>query len=73
MLPEEGATHREIRNHEKWNKANEMAKCYIMASISNVLQAKHQDMVTAKEIMDRLEGIFAKGTRQARQAAVVPS
>ena len=41
-----------------------------MAFISNVLQAKHQEMVIAKEIMDSLEGMFAKVTRQARQAAV---
>ena len=47
-----------------------MAECYIMAPIFNVLQTKHQEMITAKEIMDSLERMFAKRTQQARQAAM---
>ena len=30
---------KEVKDHyEKWTKANDMAKCYILASMSNVLQ-----------------------------------
>ena len=58
--PVEGSTNKERKAYDKWNKANEMAKCYIMASISNVLQTKHQEIITTKEIMNSLEIMFAK-------------
>ena len=31
----------------KWHEANEMAKCYIMVSMTNVLQKQCQGLVTA--------------------------
>ena len=43
----------------KWKKANEMAKCYIMASISDVLQSEHAEIESAKDIMTSLSKIFA--------------
>ncbi|KAH9697148.1 hypothetical protein KPL71_023495 [Citrus sinensis] len=58
------------RFYEKWQKANEMAKCYILASISNILQTKHQNLETATEIMDSLQQMFGQSTRSARQAAL---
>ena len=66
----EDSINKERKAYDKWNKANEIAKCYIMASICSVLQTKHQEMITAKEIMDSPERIFAKGARQARQVAL---
>ncbi|KAH9671402.1 Integrase catalytic domain-containing protein [Citrus sinensis] len=54
----------------KWQKANEMAKCYILASISNILQTKHQNLEIAIEIMDSLQQMFGQSTRSARQAAL---
>ncbi|XP_024038280.1 uncharacterized protein LOC112097327 [Citrus clementina] len=47
-----------------------MAKCYILASISNILQTKHQNFETATEIMDSLQQMFGHSTRSARQAAL---
>ena len=35
--PVEGSTNKEKIAYDKWSKANEMAKCYIIMSISNVL------------------------------------
>ncbi|KAK4716291.1 hypothetical protein R3W88_014629 [Solanum pinnatisectum] len=35
------ATDEEIKIYEKWVKTNEMARCYILTSISNVLQHEH--------------------------------
>ena len=35
----------------KWHEADEMAKCYIMASMNNVLQKQCQGLVTAKDMM----------------------
>lgn len=51
-------------------KVNEMAKCYILASISNILQTKHQNLETATKIKDSLQQMFGQSTRSARQAAL---
>ena len=61
--------------YEKWQKANDMAKYYIMASMSSVLQTKHQTMATATEIMDSLEQMyFSQGSHSERaQGFVSPS
>ena len=34
----------EKQRYDCWQKSNEMAKCYILASISNVLQHQMQDV-----------------------------
>ena len=47
-----------------------MAKCYILASISNILQAKNQNLETATKIMDSLQQMFGQSTRSVRQAAL---
>ncbi|XP_052288067.1 uncharacterized protein LOC127899130 [Citrus sinensis] len=59
-----------MRLYEKWQKANEITKCYILASISNILQAKHQNLETAIEIIDSLQHMFRQSTRSARQAVL---
>ena len=51
----EDAHRNQMRLFEKWQKVNEMAKCYILASIFNILQTKHQNLETATEIMDSLQ------------------
>ena len=40
---------------EKWVKANDMAKCYILASVSNVIQHQHQFYTVASDIMFSLK------------------
>ena len=47
-----------------------MAKCHVLASISNILQTKHQNLEIATEIMDSLQEMFGQSTRFARQAAL---
>ncbi|XP_052294703.1 uncharacterized protein LOC127901431 [Citrus sinensis] len=69
-VPADDAHRNQRRLYEKWQKANEIAKCYILASISNILQTKHQNLETATEIMDSLQQMFGQGTRFARQAAL---
>ncbi|KAH9704344.1 hypothetical protein KPL70_011418 [Citrus sinensis] len=69
-VPADDAHRNQRRLYEKWQKANEMAKCYILASISNILQTKHQNLETATEIMDSLQQMFGQSTRSARQAAL---
>ena len=44
-----------------------MAKCYILASISNVLQYQMQDVELASDIMLSLKEMFGEHGRSARQ------
>ena len=44
-----------------------MAKCYILASISNVLQHQMQDVELALDIMLSLKEMFSEQGRSARQ------
>ena len=44
--------------YDRWIKANEKARVYILASISDVLAKKHDVMGTTKEIMESLKGMF---------------
>ena len=44
-----------------------MAKCYILASISNVLQHQMQDVELASDIMLSLKEMFGEQSRFARQ------
>ncbi|KAA0062741.1 gag/pol protein [Cucumis melo var. makuwa] len=38
--------------YDGWIKANEKARVYILASMSDVLAKKHESLAMAKEIMD---------------------
>ena len=44
-----------------------MAKCYILASVSNVLQHQMQDVELALDIMLSLKEMFGEQGRSARQ------
>ena len=44
-----------------------MAKCYILASISNVLQHQMQDVKLASDIMLHLKEMFGEQGRSVRQ------
>ncbi|XP_024027879.1 uncharacterized protein LOC112093508 [Morus notabilis] len=48
-----------------------MARCYMMASMSTVLQAQHEDYITARQIMDNLEDMF--GSQAAEKCREVLS
>lgn len=56
--------------YKKWKKADEMARCYILASMSNVLQHQHQAMPTAYEMMYNLKELFGHQSRVARRIAM---
>ncbi|XP_022158202.1 uncharacterized protein LOC111024739 [Momordica charantia] len=51
--------------YDRWIKANDKAKVYIFASISDVLAKKHDRMVTTREIMDSLRDMFGQQSIQA--------
>ncbi|GMP93382.1 hypothetical protein CsSME_00043244 [Camellia sinensis var. sinensis] len=62
----EGATEQETQAYQKWVKAGEMERCYILASMSNVLQHQHQSMTTACDIILNLSEMFGDQNRVAR-------
>ncbi|XP_057981295.1 uncharacterized protein LOC131166737 [Malania oleifera] len=56
--PGEGATDEETQAYQKLIKPDEMVRCYILASMSNVLQHQYQSMPSAYDIMQNLKEIF---------------
>ena len=55
---------------EKWVKANDMAKCYILASVSNVIQPQHQFYTVASDILFSIKEMFGTQGRLERQRAM---
>ena len=47
-----------------------MARCYILASMSNVLQHQHERMLTAYDIMLNLKEIFGEQSHAGRKVAM---
>ena len=60
----------EIEAYQKWYKTDEMARCYILASMSNVLQHQHESMHTVYDIMLNLKEMFGDQNRAGRQVAM---
>ena len=56
--------------YNKWVKANDMAKCYILASVSNVIQHQHQYYTVASDIMFSIKEMFGTQGRLERQKAM---
>ncbi|GFP83350.1 hypothetical protein PHJA_000478400 [Phtheirospermum japonicum] len=68
--PEEGADKAQRVAYDKWVKSDEIARCYILASMSNVLQHQHQTMKTVAEIMLNLKELFGHQNRSARHLVI---
>ena len=68
--PHEGATEQKAKPYEKLVKADEMSWCYILASMSNILQHQHQSMPTAYDMMMNLKEMFGDHTRSSRHKAM---
>ena len=64
------APSKEKQRYDCWQKSNEMAKCYILASISNVLQYQMQDVELASDIMFSLKEMFSEQVRFAKQDTI---
>ena len=56
----------EKQRYDRWQKSNEMAKCYILASNSNVLQHQIKDVELTSDIMLSLKEMFGEQGRFAR-------
>ena len=66
-FPAVDASSKERQQYDRWRKSNEMAKCYILASISNVLRHQMQAVELALDIMFSLKEMFGEQGRFARQ------
>ena len=64
------ATEKKRDAFNKWLEADEMAKCYIMASMTNVLQKQCQGLVTTQDMMLHLKEMFGEQSRSARQTTM---
>ncbi|EOX98948.1 Polyprotein-like protein [Theobroma cacao] len=69
-LPKTNATDEQKNAFSKWHDADELAKCYILASMTNVLQMQHQGLATARDMIYNLQEMFGEQNRSARQAAL---
>ncbi|KAL5564742.1 hypothetical protein UlMin_027906 [Ulmus minor] len=56
--------------YKKWIVSDDMARYYMLASMSNVLQQQHQGMRTAAEIMASVQAMFGETSTRARFEAV---
>ena len=70
LKPNDQSSDEDKLAYQKWRKADEMARCYIMASMSNVLQHQHQAMLSAFEILENLKQMFGDQGRSAKQTAM---
>ena len=68
--PVPDAPQEEKDHYAKWAKDDEMARCYIQASMSSVLQHQHQSYKTSYDIISNLKEMFVDQGRPAKQAAM---
>ena len=64
--PGSDSSKEEVEAYQLWRKADEMARCYILASMSNILQHHHENMVTAYDMMMYLKEMFGEQNRAGR-------
>src|SRR5215813_8985828 len=57
--------------HQKWVKANEKARCYLLAGMSDVLTVKPEPMATAYQMLQSLQGLFGQPSERLRHEATV--
>ena len=55
LEPDSDSSKEEVEAYQTWRKADKMARCYILASMLNVLQHQHEHMATAYDMMPSLK------------------
>ncbi|KAL5563595.1 hypothetical protein UlMin_033342 [Ulmus minor] len=56
--------------YEKWITSDDMARCYMLVLMPNVLQQQYQGIRTAADIMGSLQAMFGETSIRARFEAV---
>ena len=60
----------QIAEYNRWKASDEMAKCYMLGSMNNILQQQHRSMETTVNIMFSINEIFTYLRRHAKQEAI---
>nr|XP_016459920.1 PREDICTED: uncharacterized protein LOC107783461 [Nicotiana tabacum] len=68
--PDEDATDDQVKSYDKWVKADEMTRCYILASMANALQHQLQSMGSAYDMLESLKEMFGEQNCAAKQTAM---
>ncbi|XP_016546403.2 uncharacterized protein LOC107846561 [Capsicum annuum] len=63
-------TNYEIKAYNKWVKADERARCYILASMANMLQHQHQSMITIYDMLESVKEIFREQNCVAKNTSM---
>ncbi|XP_075636736.1 uncharacterized protein LOC142608972 [Castanea sativa] len=69
-IPTLDAPSEERQRYDRWWKSNKMSTCYVLASISNVLQHQMEDMELASDIMFSLKEMFGEQGHSTRQDTI---
>ena len=56
--------------YKKWVKTDEMTRCYILLSISSILQHQPKDYLSTTDMILSLKEVFGEQRRPARQIAM---
>ena len=64
--PDRNSSKEDVEAYQRWSKANKTARCYILSSMLNVLQQRHELMQTAYDIMLNLKEMFGDQDRDGR-------
>ena len=59
-MPDSDSLQEEVEIYQKWQKADEMARCYILTSMSNLLQHQHENMASDYDMMLNLKEMFGE-------------
>ncbi|KAL5563502.1 hypothetical protein UlMin_033249 [Ulmus minor] len=70
LVPKENASSEESMVFDNWVNLNEIARCYMMASMNSVLQKQHEGYLNARDIMHNVEDVFGGQSVLVRQAVV---
>ncbi|MEJ1821224.1 hypothetical protein, partial [Escherichia coli] len=69
----DASTNEQRESSRLWHKSNNMAKCYMMTTMSKGLQLQHQSMVDATEIWSSLESKFGQSDRSLNLIIIRPT
>ncbi|KAL5554230.1 hypothetical protein UlMin_041631 [Ulmus minor] len=70
LVPKKNASSEESMTFDNWVYSNEIARCYIMASMNSVLQKQHEGYLNARDIIHNVEDMFGGQSVLVRQAAI---
>ncbi|KAL5558918.1 hypothetical protein UlMin_035129 [Ulmus minor] len=70
-IPKENASSEESMVFDNWVNSNEIARCYMMASMNSVLQKQHEGFLNARDIMHNIEDMFGGQFVLVHQAVIL--